>query len=514
MRSEEPELDPVLDGLFEHSDYHGDIVDHTECLVVGSGPGGGTIAHELAAAGRQVILVEAGPRIRTRDFRANDAGYTLSHYFWNGGARATRGNVFMPTLQAKVLGGGSVFNSAICMRTPEFILQRWAQRHGLDELNSASLAPHFAAVEEFMHVRPTQDAVQGSRNELFRQGAQELGWGVEACSRNEAGCRGSGNCFTGCPTRGKQSLDVRGVPELVRKGGRVYSSVRVEQLIMDGQRVRGVIGVVEEPFTGKVLHKVRITAKCTILAAGAIASPVIMRKSGIRREPVGSNLGFHPGSAVIAVYDEDVEPWSGASQGYHVLDFLEDGIKLESLWATTTLMAFRFPSFGPMLKGLLADYRKMASWDLWVSGEDSIGQVRGVPTRSDIQYGVGVGDVHRLQDGMAKLAEMARATGAVRVLHGIHGLPHVLSAETAAEQIRAAKLEPNCIPIASNHVFGSAGMGADPAQSVVDHSGKVWDVDGLYVCDTGIIPSTPGVNPMHTVMGLGHRMAGIIDSRC
>lgn len=460
-----------------------------------------------------MVLVEVGPVVRTRDFR-KEAGSTLARYFFDGGLRRTNGNLFMPTMQARCLGGGSVFNSAICMRAPLFAVDKWRSEHGVTGADPESMRPHYERVESFMGVREVDPAVQGRRNELFAAGCEAVGANATVIARNEEGCRGSSECFTGCPTRAKKSLDVRGVPEMVEAGGRVYTSVRADTLIMDGKRVRGVEGVAIEPFTGKRGARVRITARCTILAAGAIASPVIMQRSGIDRAPIGRNLQFHPGTALMGLFPDEVAPWSGATQGYHCLDFMEDGIKLESLWVAPSLLAFRFPGIGAGLKDLVSRYNHMASWDVWVSGEDSVGRVRARPGGGhDMRYRIEQPDVRRMQEGMAMLVEMYFASGATAVYPGVHGLPPEISDAAGARIVREAELSPSDFPIASNHVFGSTAMGEDPKRHVVDSSGAAWEVDDLYVCDTGIIPTTPAANPMLTIMALADRMADTLLTR-
>ena len=46
-------------------------------------------------------------------------------------------------------------------------------------------------------------------------------------------------------------------------------------------------------------------------------------------------------------------------------------------------------------------------------------------------------------------------------------------------------------------------MGSDPRTSVVDANGWVHGYQGLMVADAAAIPTTLGVNPQHTLMGLG-----------
>jgi acetylornithine/succinyldiaminopimelate/putrescine aminotransferase/choline dehydrogenase-like flavoprotein len=504
---------PQTARVHEHSEYDRALSLECDVCVVGSGPAGVVLAHRLATAGLDVLVLEAGPVMAQRD-KGGEAGETLARWFWEGGMRTTRGNVVLPTLQARCLGGGSVFNSAICMRAPDFVFQRWADVHGVEGLTPEVMAGHYDAVEHFMGVQPVRDGVQGRRNDLFRAGAEALGYQVEPFKRNEHNCRGSGECFTGCRSGAKLSMDRRGVPELLATGGRVYTSVHVDKLVKDGERVRGVRGTVVDPVTGRRTHRVRVDARCTVLSAGVMASPLILQRSGHRADPVGRNIRMHPGAIVFGVFDDDVAPWDGATQGYHVTGFLDEGIKLESLWSSPSVLGALHPGVGDELVASLAEMRLTAPWAVWVDGADSVGRVRSRPGGgTSLRYDVGAADVSRLQEGMARLVEMFFAAGARSVLPTIHGLARQYDDVRAAEAIRNAHLAPQDIPTASNHVFGSTAMGADPRRHVTDSFGAVYGLDDVYVCDTGLFPTSPMANPMLTAMALADRQADTLTER-
>ncbi|MCH2108078.1 MAG: FAD-dependent oxidoreductase, partial [Polyangiaceae bacterium] len=345
--------------LYEYGDYDGDIVEECDALVIGSGPGGALAAYELAKSGKRVIVVEAGPKVRHGDTR-RDTGHVLSRYFFYGGMRTTSGNTVMPSMQPRNLGGGSVWNSAICLRLPDFALNSWQKNHGL-EVNAGQLDRHFEAVENFMEVKPVADDVLGERNELFATACEKAGFQATRIARNETGCKGSAECFTLCPNDAKWSTDRKGIPEVLEHDGTVYTSVAAHELLKEGKRVVGMSGYVVDPADKQRPYKVQIKAKVTILAAGCLATPEILQRSGVGNARVGENLRFHPGSMVMGEFDHEIQPWNGATQGYHCLEFLKDGIKLEALWATSGIMATRFPGLGSDLQGLLKNYRKMAS---------------------------------------------------------------------------------------------------------------------------------------------------------
>lgn len=437
----------------------------------------------------------------------------LNRYFFYGGMRSTQGNTVMPSMQPRNLGGGSVWNSAICLRTPDFILDKWALEDGLSDFAGGGLVPHYEAVERFMGVRMVEDDVLGPRNELFAEACQKVGYTPSRVLRNESGCKGSGECFTLCPNDAKFSTDRRGIPEVLALDGTVYTSVSAHKLITEGRSVKGIQGFVVDPTSDKKSFQVTIRAKVTVLAAGCLATPEILQRSGIGNARVGQNLRFHPGSMVMGEFDREIEPWSGATQGYHCLDFIEDGIKLEALWATSALMGSRFPGAGASLVGLLTNYRKMCSWDSWVSGEDSVGYVQYRPgRRSKLVYNIHQRDCNRMTESMAKLGEMFFAVGAKRIMTGVHGVTDPGGPEVI-EQLRAKEFPVTHVPFASNHIFGTAAMGADRSRHAVDPSGALYDADNVYVCDTSLLPSTPGANPMLPMMAIVHKIAGHINER-
>ncbi len=481
-------------------------------MIVGSGPGGALTAERLARSGKSVVVIEAGPKVRHGDTR-RDAGQVLNRYFFYGGMRSTRGNTVMPSMQPRNLGGGSVWNSAICLRTPDFILDKWAHEDGLTELSGGGLTPHYEAVERFMEVRPVQDDVLGPRNELFAEACEKVGFKPTRVLRNEKGCKGSSECFTFCPNDAKFSADKRGIPEVLELGGTVYTSVSAHKLITEGRRVRGIQGFVVDPTTNQRSYQVTIRAKVTVLAAGCLATPEILQRSGVGNDRVGENLRFHPGSMVMGEFEEEIEPWSGATQGYHCLDFIPEGIKLEALWATSALMGCRFPGLGKELVGLLKNYRKMCSWDCWVSGEDSVGRLRYRPgRRSDIVYNIHQNDCNRMTESMAKLGEMFFAVGAKSIMTGVHGVA-APGGPAVITHLRSKEFPVTHIPFASNHIFGTVAMGTDRSRHAADPSGALYDADDIYICDTSLLPSTPVANPMLPMMAIVDKIAGHINER-
>ena len=95
--------------------------DESVVVIVGSGAGGGTLAHELCAKGIDVVLLEAGPRYRLTDFD-NDEYVMQAKLNWSdrrivqGNGRIARDWPDSPTLVVKAVGGSTIHWAAVALR--------------------------------------------------------------------------------------------------------------------------------------------------------------------------------------------------------------------------------------------------------------------------------------------------------------------------------------------------------------------------------------------------------------
>jgi long-chain-alcohol oxidase len=47
-------------------------------------------------------------------------------------------------------------------------------------------------------------------------------------------------------------------------------------------------------------------------------------------------------------------------------------------------------------------------------------------------------------------------------------------------------------------------MGINPSISAVDPRGETWEVEGLFVGDGSVLPTSSGVNPMVTIQSIAY----------
>ena len=351
--------------------------------------------------------------------------------------------------------------------------------------------------------------------------ATPSGYSSEPISRNVRGCRGSGECFTGCRNRAKQSMDISYVPAAIRHGARVFTSVQVQQILSDGPTrvTRASRARSSSRSRASSRHRVRFDADIVVLAAGCIATPVLLQKSGNlanRSDQVGRNLQFHPGVAIAGVFPEETHPQFGATQGYQSLAKLDRGFKMETLWAPASVVAVRTPGYGAELLERLADVPRTAVWDAICSTHRSLGTVRARRGRNlepILRWHLDPEDTAVLREALYTLGQLFFAAGARYIIPGVQRVVDTMESADQLELLRNPSVEGRDMVMGGNHAFCTTRMHGDAEQGVVDELGRCNDIDNLYIADTGTFPRCPSVNPMYTVMALARRQAQAIADR-
>ena len=289
--------------------------------------------------------------------------------------------------------------------------------------------------------------------------------------------------------------------------------MRAEKVWLEDGRAVGAIGQVIDPETGKSRGRLRVRARHTIVAAGAIYTPALLMRQRMARTSgqLGRNLVIHPGAGTTARFDEDLGAWRGTMQSWYVDEKLADGVLLEATFPPPGVgySAGSLPGWGRD-KELFRLYPHMASCGSIVS-DAGVGRVRPLGRRGVlIRYDLTRDDARKVIEGIALSAEIYFAAGARAVYPMLPGLPEITSPQEIA-QLREGHWSRAQLHLSAYHPMGTARMGADPARSVVDPWGAVWEVPGLSVLDGSVLPSSTHVNPQITIMALvarsAHRLA-------
>jgi choline dehydrogenase-like flavoprotein len=414
-----------------------------DAIVIGSGPGGATVAAELSKQGKKILILEwgSGATIKGTMVQSTEIGLIPG-----------RGLFFTPELLALVrgvtLGGSSILAYATAFEPNYEIFEK----HNID------LKPEVEQAMQELPIAPLRDNLLGPSAQRCMASARDLGYPWEKLPKivHQDICRTNcDKCTMGCPY-GAKWTSREYIDQACRNGSTLLTGARVTRIIIENDHVSAI----QFSMDGG-LHMV--SAPVIILSAGGIGSPLLLRDLGISQ--AGSNFFFDP-LVVVAGTLNDLDDgrefpmaagFHDPGEGYVLTDLVWPG------WvrAVFTLRVGRVDR--------LAGHRKMIS--IMVKIKDELG---GRLTR----YGwankrLTASDCDRLHRGAEVARKILLNAGAYNIYN---------------------------TGITAVHPGGTARIG-----NVVDSNLKTRYAN-LYVCDCSVIPESWGLPPTLTLIALGKRL--------
>jgi choline dehydrogenase-like flavoprotein len=478
-----------------------------DVVVVGSGAGGGIVAAELAERGRSVLLLETGPHKAAADHMRWEAH--ANHELWwpIAWAEPPRGDLPpMPMFRGRCVGGTTTINTKVALRPCAEDYDKWhaatAVLNGAGEpLGERDLAPHFERVEARLGVRERSDWQQCIATVV--PGFEALGAELEpVMSYTDTNCMRCGCCLQGCPTNaGKSTLNTYIRPATVLSGLELRAGCEVRRVSIedrgDGPRATGA------EYAGPDGAVQRVSAGAVVVAAGALGTPGLLLRSGVREaagdtassREIGRHLGFHVARLVEGLFEERQDAHMVYPISSHCMKFQRDadgGFVVEAAtvqdpigFATALCDEHGVPLWGSELVEVLRGYRNVTGLLTLVNDENTGTAWVDEHGRDRFGYDFNDREQERIDRSLEFAREVLRAAGAKRVFQ---------------------------TGVLSTHVQGSCRMGGDPQRSALDSNGESHDVKALFVGDSSAIPRTLSVNPSLTIMALASRLAEHIDA--
>jgi choline dehydrogenase-like flavoprotein len=499
------------------------VIDY---LIVGSGPAGSVLAHELRRGSKRVVLVERG------SFTVPGAMETrlINDFQESGGGRySVDGAILIKNGMA--VGGGSLVNVDLCfaptLPTVQFRIDQWRKegRIGSEDFTRADLAKAYEWVKSSIGTRVLSESEINTNNRKLWDGALASKLHPKLYDLNTYPPGKSPY-----PVTDKRSA----ATELLLSA--LTDSVNPLSMIPDAEvrrvlfekgtlRVRGVEvkmrnaidkpGIIKDPNNlnlpaGKL---VTIRARRVILSAGALGSPTILLRSNIPNDQIGRGVVLHASMPVIGKFDQMVDALSGTQASVFVDDFLiSKGWALESMSAEPVYSAIM--AMGPARYSLetIQAYRNLAGFGVMLIDTPSPeNRVRlDAQQEPEVVYALSQADKMRFRQGVAEAARIMFRAGAKQVLipsdEDLLGVrpsqlePMVLTNIRQAEQIeKNLQFIPNRSIVTSAHMQATNKLGSNPANSVVGKDLHVWGTEGLYVVDGSVFPTSIGANPMQSI---------------
>ena len=518
--------------------------DRYDVIVIGSGPGGGTTAAELAKTGKRVLLIERGDFLpRERANWESEAVFADNRYVAQETFYDIDDKPFRPELHYFVGGNSKMYGAALFrlnptdfggVRHPGGISPEWPisyddleryyvraehlywvhGKHGEDPFAGASSSEYaFPPVKHEPRIQELSDGLSGMGLHPFH-----LPIGVNLI-QNEDGTATHGSACIRCDrvdgfpclVQAKADSEVVAIrPALVAHPNlRLLTNTTVTKLLTDpsGRTVTGVV-------TSSGADQTTFAADIVVLSAGSILSAALLLASANDAHPnglangsdvVGRHYMRHNNLALIAfskdrndtVFQKTLtindfygpsEKWEYPMGNIQMLGKSDD-------WQVKGQAPKGLGWAPPAAYGIVGKH----SLDFWLASED-------LPLADS--------RVTLRPDGSVKLTIQPdnNSEGLARLRHTFDGMLTDLGMHSKSFE-RNLYLSKAMDVSATAHQAGTVRFGTDPSSSALDVNCRAHEIDNLYVVDGSFMPSIGAVNPTLTIIANAIRVSDHIASR-
>ena len=506
-----------------------------DVIIIGSGAGGGTLAHELAPTGKRILILERGDYVRREPENwSTEAVVRHDRYHTKETWRDGEGKEFHPGTNYYVGGNTKFYGAALFrLRREDFGTIRHhggvspAWPIGYDELE-----PYYTRAEQLYQVHgergsdPTEPPasapypypavsheprIQKLVDDLTRLGHRPfpvpLGIQIDEARMNRSKCVRCATCDGHpCLINAKSDAQVVCVdPALEHANVSLVTGAYVKKLTTDATG-RTVDGVEVEREGRTETYR----ADLVVVSAGAINSAALLLRSASAQHPnglanssdqVGRNYMAHLNTVLLAISKTPNPTVFQKTMALNDFYFASKDWEYPMGHISFVgkfdrhILAAGAPPFVP---GFTLEEMAKHSLDFWLTSED-------LPD-PDNRVTVDEGGAIRLRYEANNLEGHQRLQKKLRdMLEHLGCHPHLVP--------RAAYIGKR-IPLAGvAHQNGTLRFGTDPRTSVLDVNCKAHDLDNLYVVDASFFPSCGAVNPALTIIANALRVGDHLTHR-
>lgn len=515
--------------------------EHVDIVIIGSGASGAAAAWSLSRdAALQIVCLEQGNATRPETYPSTRTDWELSRwsdYSANPSIRKNSADYPIDDSESPIsianfngFGGSTILYSAhfprfhpsdFAVKTLDGVADDWPIQY-------KELEPFFHENEQMMRVAgligdPANPEYQkllppiplGKGGKAMAEAFNQLGWhwwpsysAINTHARgNQAACINLGPCNTGCTQSAKSSVDVTYWPQARQQGVEVRTQCRVREITINHQGLAD--GVIYFDALGNT-HEIK--ADVVVLACNGIGTPRLLLNSkstafpnGLLNEEglVGTHLMLHPLAYTEAVFDQDIQSSLGPhgccllSQQFYETSPDRDFVRGYTMQILRGAPAAETASTGYLLRQIgfgkqhHEQFEKLFNHTMGISviAEDlpEIHNRIELDTNHCDSNGIpGVKVFYQLSDNTKKILK-----------HGMAMSKQVFHAANA-------KVISSFSPVKQTgwHLMGTARMGTDSKNSVVNAWGQAHAVKNLFIVDSSIFVTSGAVNPVATAQAL------------
>ncbi|WP_156841896.1 GMC oxidoreductase [Novosphingobium aquimarinum] len=514
-----------------------------DLIVIGSGPGGASLAQRLAPTGKRILILERGDYLPREEANwSSKAVFVEGRYQADETWTNAKGDTFSPQLHYNVGGNSKVYGAAL-FRLRERDFEEVRHAGGVSPawpLSYADFAPFYDEAERLYHVHgargedpleppcdtpypfaPVQHEpkIAELSDRLTNIGLHpfHLPLGILLDQQPDGKPTPTSVCmrcsyFDGfpCLLNGKADAQVICIDPMLAKYDNVTMLTGAYVSRLDTDASGRKIETVHVTRDGK---EETYTAPVIVVACGSLSSALLLLRSANDQHPnglangsgqVGRNYMRHEMSVLMAVMKEPNETVFQKTLAFSDFYFGSDDwdypLGLVQMMAAShpeQVKGESMPQWLDWLPDMPFEEIARHSMDFWLQAED-------LPHADNrVYYKDGKVHLDLVETNPEALSHLKRK---LKQVLSDAGLPAVLLD-------RSLYLGKD-IPLSGTaHQAGTCRFGTDPATSVLNLDCRAHEVDNLYITDASFFPSIGAVNPTLTIIANALRVASILEDR-
>ncbi|MHB8465952.1 MAG: GMC family oxidoreductase [Acidimicrobiales bacterium] len=542
-----------------------------DVIIIGSGPGGSTVADILTAAGRSVLILEKGrnhlidlddPSKLAEDFSNDEIKFMFRHFlgpdplleprtFRRHAEEGDRIHVGEVNSVPTTVGGGGTHADG---KTPRFREEDFRMLSTLGPMDGAAVAdwpltyddlePSYAEAERLVGVAGDADAnpfaAWRSGPYPMPPGAPMYGAVLSAAAAEQHGlhpyaaptaansvpydgrpaCNNCGFCaFFGCPIHAKGDPVASLRRALLSGRCELRPETFVSKILVSNGRATGVT------YLDASGQESTVAADQIILAAGGLETPRLLLLSGLEHPMIGRHLMFHFQTIIIGQMPMRIHGHRGRSVT-HVHDdhMIQDAASLaaardaglpwfrggmvEHAGPAHPIMEAKVAPWGPLHKQVMRESTMREHlWGFIMQGEDMPQATNRVDLDPAVRDVRGF-PVARITYQPHRHELAASKYYGAKLLDVLKTLGTAWSIAHSSPNPDGTDLGGFDSPIpTSRHIAGTTRMGTDPRTSVCDPWARLHDVPNVMIADSSIFPMGSGYGPTLTLIAMAIRNA-------
>jgi choline dehydrogenase-like flavoprotein len=258
-----------------------------------------------------------------------------------------------------------------------------------------------------------------------------------------------------------------------------------------------------------------------IVGAGAyFSSGLLLRSSNFPgRRNVGRKIFLQPHAQIFGLFDEEITrpgtnqdgqyiPFNGVPAIYNFLGFLKEH---NFWWLASILYPASLASFISNLRPqehfeIMKQFHKTMSLTVTVKDNPAKSRIRMKDGRPQLDFEESSEDIESFRKCFLLAAKGLLTVGARRVFLPLLR-PPVIEKQSDLRKIETLRFSYDDLILYSDHTSGGNEFGIDATRGVTNAQGRVFGTRNVYVADSSLFPSAPGVNPSWTIMALSRHVA-------